>query len=88
MRVLGQTKLCILSGCTGTMRRTHVHLSEDMFDGCEGLDDEADVTADYEAWICSKCGLQQRCSNEGVGDSTVDSGAPMTVRFIAMKLSH
>jgi hypothetical protein len=70
------------------MRRTHVHLSEDVFDGCEALDGEADETADYEAWVCGECGLQQRCSNERIDDSTVDGGGPITVRFIAMKYSH
>jgi hypothetical protein len=68
------------------MRRTHVHLPEDVFDACDGFDGEAaEVSTEYASWVCSACGLQQRYSAQGAADVTVDSGA--TVRFIEMKFS-
>jgi hypothetical protein len=72
------TKRCILRGCTGTMRRTHVHLSEDVLEDCDALVGDADVTADYEAWVCRACGLQQRCSSQGLVESTVADGKSAT----------
>ena len=70
------------------MRWTHVHLS-DAYCGGHGDDDERlHVDAEYDAWVCEACGLQQRRSYEdAVAEGKFAGRGAVAVRFTAVKAS-